>query len=101
MAQRGRRGSKLSLVPLCGLHEHERPKPPGDLSPAEAETWHNCVWAMKPGWANPETEILIKLYCTHVMRHLSERLFSVVRLLPGGELPLALGARDGDAERFH
>jgi hypothetical protein len=27
---------------------------------------------MKAGWANPATEVLIKLYCTHVM--LSDRL---------------------------
>jgi hypothetical protein len=49
------------------LHQRERPEPPDDLSPAEAETWRNCVRAMEPDWANPATEVLIKLYCTCVM----------------------------------
>ena len=35
--------------------------------------------AVKPGWANPATEVLIKLYYTHVM--LGDRLAARLRTL--------------------
>jgi hypothetical protein len=41
---------------------------------------------MKAGWANPATEVLIKLYCTHVM--------------PGDRLAARLPTLDLDDKKF-
>jgi hypothetical protein len=45
------RKGPLSLIPPVAVIS-QRPEPPDDLSPAEAEVWRRLVAGMKPGWCN-------------------------------------------------
>lgn len=60
MTQRGRKGSKLSLAPVVGFPE--RPPPPEDLSPVEAEVWDRVVKGMRGDWFCSSFEDLLRTY---------------------------------------
>ena len=60
MKQRGRKSAEsLSVVPIDV--DGQRPPPPADLTPEEAEVWISTVRAMKAG--DPEAWPLLARYC--------------------------------------
>jgi len=65
---RGQRGRKsatsLSIVPVTGI---QRPEPPPEFTPEEAEVWRATTRAMKPNWFGPETHSMLSAYCFHVV----------------------------------
>jgi hypothetical protein len=63
--QRGRKSAaSLSIVPVSGI---QRPEPPPEFTPEEADVWRSTVRAMKPNWFGLETHPLLSAYCFHVV----------------------------------
>ena len=64
MKQRGRKSAgDLSAV----TNIPERPKPPRDLTKAQAKIWNRVVKAMPVEWFGEETHDLLTQYCRHVV----------------------------------
>jgi hypothetical protein len=62
--QRGRKGTKLNIVPLNIPGQQQRPEPPKEFSPSEVVIWNQTVGGMRPDWFGPETLPLLRAYCT-------------------------------------
>jgi hypothetical protein len=59
---RGRTSAaELAVVPISAL---QRPEPPEELSPEEAEAWRQTVDGMRADWFGVETHPLLRCYCT-------------------------------------
>jgi hypothetical protein len=83
MTHRGRKGrTELSVVPVIPAIS-QRPEPPPDLGPDEAQVWRRLVAAMKPAWANGATQDLIVLYCFYTC--VAEVLMRDLRQLSTGD----------------
>lgn len=82
--QRGRKGQKVSLVPL------ERPEPPADLDADHATIWRTTVNRLPPDWFPAETHQILKEYCRHAVS--SDRLAARIAVLE---------AECGDAKELH
>jgi hypothetical protein len=78
MAQRGRKSAaSLSVVPRIDAAP-DRPEPPPELSPEEAEVWREVVSAMSRDWfATAETHLLLRLYCFDAM--IADRIAKALR----------------------
>src|SRR5262249_35359138 len=61
------RKGPLSLIAPLGAVQ-QRPDPPKNLPPEEAEVWRRMVGAMRPGWCNGATEDLIRSYCFYAVQ---------------------------------
>lgn len=67
MAQRGRKSS-ASMSVVQALPGQERPEPPEELTPEEAEEWRAVVGRLPPDWFVRETHGQLVNYCRHVVR---------------------------------
>jgi len=64
MGDRGRDSvSELAVVPLS---KTDRPKPPAELTPEQAEEWKNIVNRLPAEWFPKETHGLLIQYCRHM-----------------------------------
>jgi hypothetical protein len=68
MIQRGRKSSaELAVVPgVPRIDAIQKPDPPAELTPDQAETWKITVAAMRRDWFGPENGPLLVQYCRHV-----------------------------------
>jgi hypothetical protein len=63
MNQRGRKSAAaLAVIPLG---QRQRPGPPKELTPSQAETWRSIVAGLPPEWFEKVPELLVA-YCRHV-----------------------------------
>ena len=69
MQQPGRKsGASLTVVqPSGALEVVQRPRPPGELTQAQAEVWVSVVESRAADWFGPETHGLLVAYCVHLI----------------------------------
>lgn len=89
--QRGRKGQKVSLVPL------ERPEPPAELDADQRAVWEMTVNRLPADWFPAETHKLLTNYCRQAVTsdRLAERIAQAEREhAEPKELDLLLKMRD-------
>jgi transposase len=84
LKQRGRKSSEsLTVVPILPAVGPQRPEPPAELTPEQAEVWKTTVSAMRPTWFGAETWPLLTELCRHVAL---SRLLAIEATDPGKDL---------------
>ncbi len=85
MKTRGRdSAAALEIVPFARpLERVERPKPPADLTPEQADEWHAVVNRMAADWFPRETHALLADYCRHVV--MSQKIARLIIQAESGE----------------
>ena len=64
MPKPGRPSAESLLIVSAALPQ--RPEPPADLPPEQAEQWREIVAPMPPDWFTTETQPLLRQLCQHI-----------------------------------
>jgi hypothetical protein len=83
MAQRGRR-SAASLAVVATL-PGQRPEPPVDLTPAQAQVWRAVASTKPADWFTADSHPLLAAYCRHVVA--ADRIARLIDNLEAEERP--------------
>lgn len=85
MKTRGRdSAAALEVVPFArALDRVERPRPPAELNPEQAEEWTAVVGRMPADWFPRETHPLLVDYCRHVV--MARRIAQLIEQAESGE----------------
>ena len=67
MGDRGRTPASALNVVDSGIVSVKRPRPPEELTPAQAEEWRAVVERLPADWFPRETHAMLSEYCKHVI----------------------------------